>query len=458
MDDTERFPVRSFYSLRGPINNIDENAVPDGIDTIDIIHVPPPVDELTDEEDLDEDVIDDEFADPSFLPPEVSGTVELHQYEETRSKDASDTEYEQPQKKTKSTKSCSIKWKKKDQIFSSQTQQNAERRREELKLKLRGKCDVELFELFLTDELLEIIVDQSEKYATQKNRHGFSLTSNCQKKFLGILLFSGYRKLPSEWHYWSLDEDLDTGLVRNSMPRNRYTEIKRYLHFANNENAAQNTKDKAFKLRPVMDYLNKKFRAFGIFSRELSIDEQIVTYYGKHGLKQFLRGKPIRFGFKQWILCCGSTGYCYQMNLYQGKEERNSDCTFEETLRGKVVLEMIQHLDIHSDHEIYMDNFFTSHKLLAYMKDIGIRLTGTTRANRTAKCPLQSDKDMKQNGRGSYDYRVDENNEILFVKWNDNNMFTMGSNHQSITPLGSAKRWCRKDNKTILIPQPKFYC
>ncbi|KAK3869673.1 hypothetical protein Pcinc_025035 [Petrolisthes cinctipes] len=136
---TQRFPVKSFYSLCGAINHIDENAVPDGIDTIDIIHVPPPVDELTDEEDLD-DVIDDEFADPSFLPPEVSGTVELHQYEETRNKDASDTEYEQPQKKTKSTKSCSIKWKKKDPNFQLTNSTNgAERRREELKLKLRGK-------------------------------------------------------------------------------------------------------------------------------------------------------------------------------------------------------------------------------------------------------------------------------------------------------------------------------
>lgn len=160
MDDTENIPVRSFYSLRGAVNHIQENAVPDGIDTIDIVHVPPPVDELTDEEDLDEDVIDDELADPSFLPPEVSGIVELHQYEETKNRDASDTEYEQPQKRKKSTKSCSMKWKKKDPNFQLTNSNNgAERRREELKLKLRGKSDVELFELFFTDELLENIVE-----------------------------------------------------------------------------------------------------------------------------------------------------------------------------------------------------------------------------------------------------------------------------------------------------------
>ena len=51
MDDIQHIPVRSFYSLRGAINHIEEHPVPDGIDTIDITHVPPRVDELTDEED-----------------------------------------------------------------------------------------------------------------------------------------------------------------------------------------------------------------------------------------------------------------------------------------------------------------------------------------------------------------------------------------------------------------------
>ncbi|CAI6371246.1 unnamed protein product [Macrosiphum euphorbiae] len=29
-----------------------------------------------------------------------------------------------------------------------------------------------------------------------------------------------------------------------------------------------------------------------------SIDESMVPYFGRHGCKQFIRGKPIRFGFK----------------------------------------------------------------------------------------------------------------------------------------------------------------
>ena len=82
------------------------------------------------------------------------------------------------------------------------------------------------------------------------------------------------------------------------MEKNSFSEIKRIIHFANNENAVQN-KYEVFKLRPVMDHLNKNFKSYKIFSKELSIDEQMIKYYGKHCKKQLMKDKPICFGFKQ---------------------------------------------------------------------------------------------------------------------------------------------------------------
>ena len=58
---------------------------------------------------------------------------------------------------------------------------------------------------------------------------------------------------------------------------------------------------------------------FGVFSHNISIDEQIARYYEHHFLKQFIRGKPIRFEFKQWAMCCDVTGYCYNAEVYEGK-------------------------------------------------------------------------------------------------------------------------------------------
>jgi len=57
-----------------------------------------------------------------------------------------------------------------------------------------------------------------------------------------------------------------------------------------------------------------------------------------------------------------------------------------------------------TDHEIYIDNCFTSYDLLAHMRSLDLRLTGTVRSNRTGKCPLREDKALKKETRGDMDY------------------------------------------------------
>ena len=49
------------------------------------------------------------------------------------------------------------------------------------------------------------------------------------------------------------------------------------------------------------------------------IDETMIPYFGKHGTKQFICGKSIRFGFKLW--CFASTdGYLFYAQPYCGDD------------------------------------------------------------------------------------------------------------------------------------------
>ena len=50
------------------------------------------------------------------------------------------------------------------------------------------------------------------------------------------------------------------------------------------------------------------FKQFGVFAKDLAIDEQMVPYFGRHSAKMFIGGKPIRFVFKNWVLA-SSDGY-----------------------------------------------------------------------------------------------------------------------------------------------------
>lgn len=57
---------------------------------------------------------------------------------------------------------------------------------------------------------------------------------------------------------------------------------------------------------------------------------------------------------------------------------------FKETLGGWVLPATTRHNTyIKSDHEIYVGNFFSRYRLVAHMKDLGVRVTETTRPNRT---------------------------------------------------------------------------
>ncbi len=43
--------------------------------------------------------------------------------------------------------------------------------------------------------------------------------------------------------------------------------------------------------------------------RELCIDESMIRYYGSHSLRRFMPKKPIRDGFKPYILCEAKSYY-----------------------------------------------------------------------------------------------------------------------------------------------------
>jgi len=60
----------------------------------------------------------------------------------------------------------------------------------------------------------------------------------------------------------------------------------------------------------------KTFRPFVPY-QILNYDESMVKYFGKHSCKQFIRGKPITFGYKIW---CFNTpdGYLVDFDFYQG--------------------------------------------------------------------------------------------------------------------------------------------
>jgi len=133
--------------------------------------------------------------------------------------------------------------------------------------------------------------------------------------FISILIVSGYNVLPAKrCFYWQSATDVCNELIYQSMRRDRFIQIIRFMHFA--DNTQPDTSDKMWKLRPLMIMLKRKFQELFRPTKQLSNDESMVPYNGRRSCKRFIRGKPTRFGYKVWCLnTC--TGYLVNFEAYR---------------------------------------------------------------------------------------------------------------------------------------------
>ena len=66
-----------------------------------------------------------------------------------------------------------------------------------------------------------------------------------------------------------------------------------------------------------------------------SLDEAMEPYFGHHGMKQFIKGKPICYGFKYWCLA-RSDGFLVQFYPYTGAEDKVAGKTLGSSVTEKL--------------------------------------------------------------------------------------------------------------------------
>ncbi|XP_068932802.1 piggyBac transposable element-derived protein 1 [Petaurus breviceps papuanus] len=318
-----------------------------------------------------------------------------------------------------------------------------------LNLKSEKLNPVEFFELFFDDETFKLIVDETNHYASQKNVI-LEVTVQEMKCVFGVLLLSGYICHPRRGMYWETS-DKEQSLVSNAIRRERFELIFSYLHFA--DNSCLDQSDKFTKLRPLIDQMNKNFLLYAPLEEYYCFDKSMCECFDSD---QFLNGKPIRIGYKIW---CGATsqGYLVWFEPYQGEPVLKAEKDHDLGLGGKLVMNFADVLLERGQYpyHICFDNFFTSIKLIAALKKKGVKATGAIRDNKTEKCPFMNTENMKKMKRGSFDFRVEEKEEIILCRWNDENSINLCSNAVGIEPLNQVS-YSVDEKKKIQISQPSI--
>ena len=108
------------------------------------------------------------------------------------------------------------------------------------------------------EDTINLLVENTNLYAQRdKNDTAFSLNTYEIMNFLGLLFMSRYNYRTNENDYWSTTPDLCAPLFAETMSRQKFRNIKRYLHACDNQNFSGR---EMAKIIPLYDFRNKKLQ------------------------------------------------------------------------------------------------------------------------------------------------------------------------------------------------------
>ena len=105
-------------------------------------------------------------------------------------------------------------------------------------------------------------------------------------------------------------------LVSCMMSTSEFEECKKYLHLSDNKNL--DMADRFAKVHSLFNSINQQYLLNYQLTQHISVDESVMPYFERHVAKQFIHEKPMKFGYKLWVMAT-PLGYCIQFRSYAGK-------------------------------------------------------------------------------------------------------------------------------------------
>jgi hypothetical protein len=183
--------------------------------------------------------------------------------------------------------------------------------------------------------------------------------------------------------------------------------------------------------------------------RELAVHEAMIGFKGRFILKQYLLGKPTKWGMKAWGIADCSNGYLLKCDIYKGKKETRD----KDLLLGEQVVLHLTEPYWGKWHHIYFDKYFSSVKLMKLLLTHNSYRCRTATVNRKG-WPLQfrnpAPLELK---RG--ESRKLQNEGVRAIVWQDKRTIQLLSTNSDPLNDGDIKRKTGKRNEEVEIPCPQ---
>jgi len=251
--------------------------------------------------------------------------------------------------------------------------------------------------------------------------------------------------------YWSTDYMFGNLFIPNIMPRDRFDKICQYFHAndsTTNPQRGQPGHDRLHHVRPILDIINRKCLEEYKPHQDTSVDEAMIAFRGRLGFRQYLPGKPTKYGIKVWMRADSENGYCNQFDIYTGKSGDNINTGLG--LCSRVVVNLTKAIE-NKNHIVNIDNYFTSYDLFKILSEKKIFARGTARSNRKHfPKDILHPKCVKNQG----EKKVLQRGKIAAYAWRDKKTIFFLSSADDPTLDNLEVRRKQKDGTQILVASP----
>ena len=204
---------------------------------------------------------------------------------------------------------------------------------------------INIFELMISDDPVDIIVEQTNLYFQQNIVGKIFKKSSCiagylESKYAGLFsqndirlyiatpLYHGVVHKPIYHMYYTNDKIFETPGFRKIVSQNKLVLIEKYIHFVDISELGGRY-NRSSKIHPIHKYIVERWQLLFTLGRDDSIDEALLLWKGRLSWKQFIRTKPARFGIKTFVLADACTDYIWNSVIYTGDNTMiNPDSNF----------------------------------------------------------------------------------------------------------------------------------
>jgi hypothetical protein len=266
---------------------------------------------------------------------------------------------------------------------------------------------IDFYCLFLNADVLNLIVDETNRYGQGKDQAWAPTEAEEMKNFFGLCLQMGVVKLPKLRDYWS-SRPVFGGYPIGSqvMPRNRFEKLMANLHLA--DNASFDGSDRLYKISPFITLFNAACERIYRPGRDVCIDESLVPFRGRIVFRQYIPNKRHRYGIKLFKLC-SKGGYTYKTIVYAGKDTSRIGSVAE-----SVVMKLMDGL-LDNGRRLFTDNWYTSIPLAETLIKRKTHMIGTVRRNRRGLPKQVTGKKLKRGSVVAQQNRLG----VTVLKWRD---------------------------------------